>query len=89
MSEIENKKPQERLQERFAYVTEILQRLQALDDEQGFRRDEASEQGQLLAGLRERLSLADVPDVSRGAALSLMLAGMLALAFMGFGGLGA
>ena len=43
----------------------------------------------LMAGLRERLSLADVPDVSRGAALSLMLAGMLALAFMGFGGLGA
>ena len=43
----------------------------------------------LMAGLRERLSLAEVPDVSQGAALSLMLAGMLALAFMGFSGLGA
>ena len=43
----------------------------------------------LMARLRERLSLAEVPDVSQGAALSLMLAGMLALAFMGFSGLGA
>ncbi|TDQ39525.1 magnesium transporter [Thiopseudomonas denitrificans] len=64
MSEIENKKPQERLQERFAYVTEILQRLQALDDEQGFRRDEASEQGQLLAGLRERLTALHSADIA-------------------------
>jgi electron transport complex protein RnfA len=42
----------------------------------------------LMAGLRERLELADVPDVSLGAALSLMLAGLLSLAFMGFAGLG-
>ncbi len=42
----------------------------------------------LMAGLREKLELAKVPDVSRGAALSLMLAGMLSLAFMGFAGLG-
>lgn len=42
----------------------------------------------LMAGLRERLDLADVPDVSMGAALSLMLAGLLSLAFMGFAGLG-
>lgn len=42
----------------------------------------------LMAGLREKLELADVPDVAMGAALSLMLAGMLSLAFMGFAGLG-
>ncbi len=42
----------------------------------------------LMAGLREKLELADVPDVSMGAALSLMLGGMLSLAFMGFAGLG-
>ncbi|MCB1800263.1 MAG: RnfABCDGE type electron transport complex subunit A [Gammaproteobacteria bacterium] len=42
----------------------------------------------LMAGLRERLELSSVPDVSKGAALTLMLAGMLSLAFMGFAGLG-
>ena len=42
----------------------------------------------LMAGLREKLELADVPDVCMGAAMSLMLAGMLSLAFMGFAGLG-
>jgi Na+-translocating ferredoxin:NAD+ oxidoreductase subunit A len=43
----------------------------------------------LMAGLRERLELARVPTVSQGAVLSLMLAGLLSLAFMGFAGLGA
>lgn len=42
----------------------------------------------LMAGLREKVSLADVPSVARGAAMSLMLAGILSLAFMGFAGLG-
>ncbi len=42
----------------------------------------------LMAGLRERLLLANVPSVAQGAAMSLMLAGMLSLAFMGFAGLG-
>lgn len=42
----------------------------------------------LMAGLREKLELAEVPDVARGAALSLMIAGLLSLAFMGFAGLG-
>ncbi len=42
----------------------------------------------LMAGLREKLELAEVPSVSQGAALSLMLAGLLSLAFMGFAGLG-
>ncbi|MDD3529123.1 MAG: RnfABCDGE type electron transport complex subunit A [Gallionellaceae bacterium] len=43
----------------------------------------------LMAGLRERLNLARVPDVVQGTALALMLAGLLSLAFMGFAGLGA
>ena len=42
----------------------------------------------LMAGLREKLELARVPTVSQGAAMSLMLAGILSLAFMGFAGLG-
>ncbi len=42
----------------------------------------------LMAGLREKLTLARVPSVSQGAAMSLMLAGLLSLAFMGFAGLG-
>ncbi len=42
----------------------------------------------MMAGMREELSLAQVPDLVRGAALTLMLAGVLSLAFMGFGGLG-
>ncbi len=42
----------------------------------------------LMAGLREKLDLADLPGVARGAALTLILAGMLSLAFMGFAGLG-
>ena len=43
----------------------------------------------LMAGLRTRMDLADVPAISRGAALSFMLAGLLSLTFMGFAGLGA
>ncbi len=42
----------------------------------------------LMAGLREKLELADVPDPCTSAAISLMLAGLLSLAFMGFAGLG-
>jgi len=42
----------------------------------------------LMAGLREKLALGDVPDLVRGAALSLTLAGVLSIAFMGFAGLG-
>jgi electron transport complex protein RnfA len=43
----------------------------------------------LMAGLRERLSLAKVPTVTQGAALSLMIGALLSMAFMGFAGLGA
>ncbi len=42
----------------------------------------------LMAGLREKLELATLPDVVRGAALSLVLAGILSITFMGFAGLG-
>ena len=42
----------------------------------------------LMAGLREKLELANVPNTSQGAAISLMLAGILSLIFMGFAGLG-
>jgi len=43
----------------------------------------------LMAGLREKLALSKLPSVTQGAALSLMLGGILSLAFMGFAGLGA
>jgi electron transport complex protein RnfA len=43
----------------------------------------------LMAGLREKLELATVPDAVRGAALALVLAGILSVSFMGFAGLGA
>jgi len=42
----------------------------------------------LMAGLRERLQLANLPTPAQGAAMSLMLGGLLSLVFMGFAGLG-
>ena len=42
----------------------------------------------LMAGVREKLELASIPDVVRGTALSLLVAGILSIAFMGFAGLG-
>jgi Na+-translocating ferredoxin:NAD+ oxidoreductase subunit A len=42
----------------------------------------------IMAGMREKLELADVPDIAQGAAITLILAGILSLAFMGFAGLG-
>ena len=42
----------------------------------------------LMAGIRERLRLADVPDLAQGMAVTLVLAGILSLAFMGFAGTG-
>jgi H+/Na+-translocating ferredoxin:NAD+ oxidoreductase subunit A len=41
----------------------------------------------LMAGLREEAELSDVPRVARGTAMSLIIAGILSLAFMGFAGL--
>ena len=42
----------------------------------------------IMSGLREELHLADVPDAVRGTALTLLVAGLLSLSFMGFSGLG-
>jgi len=42
----------------------------------------------LIAGLREQLNFADVPNVVKGTALTLLIAGILSLSFMGFAGLG-
>ena len=41
----------------------------------------------LLAGLREKLELAKTPNIVQGAALTLVLAGLLSICFMGFAGL--
>ena len=42
----------------------------------------------LFAGLRERIDAGDVPRAFRGAPIALVTAGLMALAFMGFSGLG-
>lgn len=42
----------------------------------------------LMAGLREKLELANVPSIAEGAAMTLMLGGILSLIFMGFAGMG-
>ena len=42
----------------------------------------------IVAGLRERLTLDVAPDAARSTALSLIVTGILSLAFMGFAGLG-
>lgn len=42
----------------------------------------------LIAGFREQLEYADVPKVIKGTVLTLIIAGILSLSFMGFSGLG-
>lgn len=64
MSNTEPKKPQERLQERVVWVAETLRQLKSLDEEQGFLREESSEQGLLLLGLRERLAGLHSADIA-------------------------
>jgi electron transport complex protein RnfA len=41
----------------------------------------------LMASIREETELSDVPDVVKGTALTMIIAGSLSLAFMGFAGL--
>ncbi len=41
----------------------------------------------IMAGIRENLALADVPKALRGAPITLITAGLLTLAFMGFAGM--
>ena len=40
----------------------------------------------IMAGIREELDLCDVPAPLRGAGITLIVAGILAMAFMGFTG---
>jgi electron transport complex protein RnfA len=40
----------------------------------------------LMAGIREELELCDVPKPLRGAGITLIVAGIMAMAFMGFAG---
>lgn len=42
----------------------------------------------LMAGLREQLEFAEIPKVVKGTAVTLLIAGILSLSFMGFSGLG-
>jgi len=41
----------------------------------------------ILAGIREQFEMADIPEGMRGVPISLVTAGILALAFMGFTGI--
>lgn len=41
----------------------------------------------LMAAIREQLDLADVPEPLRGAGIALIVAGIMALAFLGFSGM--
>jgi electron transport complex protein RnfA len=41
----------------------------------------------IMSGIREQLEFADVPEAFKGAGITLVIAGLLALSFMGFGGL--
>jgi electron transport complex protein RnfA len=41
----------------------------------------------ILAGIREQLELVDIPGGMRGVSISLIIAGILAMAFMGFTGI--
>jgi len=42
----------------------------------------------LMAGIREKLRFATIPEISQGTAVNLIIAGILSLGFMGFAGLG-
>jgi electron transport complex protein RnfA len=42
----------------------------------------------LFSAMRERLAAADVPQPFKGAAIGMITAGLMSLAFMGFAGLG-
>jgi electron transport complex protein RnfA len=42
----------------------------------------------MMSGIRERLELSDVSSVVKGAAITLMVAGVMSIAFMGFAGMG-
>lgn len=73
MTEVEVKKPQERLQERFAQVVDSLQRLNVIDETQGYSRAADSAQSQVLAELQEtvtELHSADIAFILEGLPLN-------------------
>ena len=41
----------------------------------------------IMAGIREELECCNIPEPLKGAGITLIIAGILALSFMGFGGL--
>jgi electron transport complex protein RnfA len=41
----------------------------------------------IMAGIREKLLLADIPVALRGTPIALIVAGLLSIAFLGFSGL--
>ncbi|MCD4698990.1 MAG: electron transport complex subunit RsxA, partial [Phycisphaerae bacterium] len=41
----------------------------------------------LMAGIREELETADIPEALKGPGITLITAGLMALAFMGFKGM--
>ena len=41
----------------------------------------------IMAGIREELETADIPEPLKGAGITLIVAGILSLAFMGFTGM--
>ncbi len=43
----------------------------------------------LMAGIREKLDLVDIPEPLRGTAIAFVVAGLMSMAFMGFAGLAA
>ena len=43
----------------------------------------------LMAGIRERLELADIPESLRGVPIAFIVAGLMSIAFLGFSGLAA
>lgn len=42
----------------------------------------------LMAGVRERIQLSNVPTLAQGAAIAVVIGGLLSLSFMGFSGIG-
>ncbi len=42
----------------------------------------------LMAGVRERMQLSNVPTLAQGAAIAVVIGGLLSLSFMGFSGIG-
>lgn len=64
MTEVEVKKPQERLQERFTQVVNSLQRLHVIDESQGYSREPGSAQEQVLAELQQTVTELHSADIA-------------------------